>query len=111
MCFKVHVVQEEDGEERNRLRFKSSISLWPPSLGKVEEKRLKESGWYAANEEILSQAGYEGQWYASPDGTFGDFWKDLASLSEIRVEAKRLETIRIGLPSSPRKRPRKSSER
>jgi hypothetical protein len=111
MCFKVHVLQEKHGVEREQVRFKSSISLWPPSLTKVQEKRLRQRGWYVANEELLSRAGYEGKWYASPDGTFGDFWKDLATLSEVRLEAKRLETMRIALPSSPRKRSRKSTER
>jgi hypothetical protein len=108
--FKVHVYENSDPREGvYRLVFRSSITIWPPpDLTKAEARKLRVKGWYKDIEKTVSRGGYRGEWNSSPYGLFGDFWKDLGSPSEIRLEAKLLEKIHLALQSSSPKRPFKS---
>jgi len=101
VCFKVHVVPA-DGGSRSLLRFKSSITVWPPELSKHEDARLARLGWFRRFEQALRRAGYHGKWSKSPQGRWADFWKDLAGVAGVRREAKRLEKLKLPVPVSPK---------
>jgi hypothetical protein len=89
VCLKVHVVPHGAlrGRSRHRLRFKSSVTIWPPKLSSEQERRLARLGWYRAIERAIGVRGYRGTWMSCPSGKFGDFWKDLSGVADVRREA------------------------
>jgi len=101
VCLKVHVVPG-DGGGRSPLRFKSSVTVWPPELSRDEEARLARVGWFRRFEQVLQRAGYHGKWSKSPQGRWADFWKDLADVADVRREAKRLEKLKLQGPRPPK---------
>jgi hypothetical protein len=94
VCFKVHVVPSGGGS-RSLLKFKSSITVWPPELSREEEVRVARGGWFRRIEQALRGAGYHGKWIRSPQGRWADFWKDLARVSDVWREARQLESLNI----------------
>ena len=80
-----------------RLRLKASVTIWPPDLNEQGERRLARLGWYADSKRTLQRYGYHGKWSKSPDGKWGDFWKDLRSVAAVRREVVRLERIPVDL--------------
>jgi hypothetical protein len=91
----VHIVPDHESRvgSGRRIRFKSSVTLWPPKLSKQHEKRLASVGWYRAIERAVGAGGYRGKWMPSPSGTFGDFWKELSGVAAVRREAAWLEGL------------------
>jgi hypothetical protein len=89
VCFKVHAVPDSSPRagSSKRVRFKSSVTIWPPKLSAEQEKRLARAGWYRALEKAVDAGGYRGKWMPSLSGKFGDFWKDLSSVDDVRREA------------------------
>jgi len=94
VCLKVHALE---ANRHGLVRFKSSVTLWPPALTRSEAAQLKKHGWYAAVEKTLADAGYDGRWNTSPDGTWGDFWKDLPNIAAVRREADWLAHERLNI--------------
>src|SRR5450432_952780 len=90
ICLKVHAIVDDHVSRAKRsrqIRFQSSVTLWPPRLAPTGEERLAQTGWYKAVAKAVRAGGYRGKWMESPSGRFGDFWKDLSTVAEVRREA------------------------
>jgi hypothetical protein len=89
---KVHVIPGPPARG-SPFMLKASITLWPTGTG--DGDRRTKASWRQWVQRLLGRAGYRGKWAKSPQGTFGDFWKDLAGPAAVGREAKRLENLRL----------------
>jgi hypothetical protein len=92
ICLKIHVVETVDkrSSRRSPWRFLSSVTLWPPTLTKGDEKRIGVRQWRSLVQQTLVRSGYRGKWSKSLSGVWGDFWKKLSNVGNVEREAKRL---------------------
>lgn len=97
VCMKVHAVPARRGPD-GPLQFKASITLWPARASASSRQVGAAAAWPEEVRRQVERAGYQGNWTKSPDGVFGDFWKDLAGPAAVRREAKRL--LALELPAS-----------
>lgn len=88
-CMKVHAVSTGSGPGAP-VQFKASVTLWPDGAARNEREKGAAPTWPDAVRTHLERLGYTGDWMKSPDGVFGDFWKDLPGLAAVRREAKLL---------------------
>jgi hypothetical protein len=97
VVLKVHVVPDQRMHSAGgpKIRFKSSVTLWPPEPSKRYEAKLVQAGWYRSIQRAVGTGGYSGKWMPSPSGTFGDFWKDLPSVAAVRRETAWLEGLEL----------------
>jgi len=89
VCMKVHAVPARRGPD-GPLQFRASITLWPARASAGSRQVGAAAEWPEEVKRHLERAGYRGSWTKSPDGVFGDFWKDLAGPAAVRREAKLL---------------------
>jgi hypothetical protein len=96
-CFKLHVVSELDDvlEDWAGIRFRSTVTIWPPSkLKDREEEEITKLGWYAQAKKRVAKYGYKGEWTTMPQvGRWGNFEKELGSVAERRRETRLLEKL------------------
>jgi hypothetical protein len=96
-CYKIHVLLNDDGtgKAQDKLRFKSSITLWPPTDSAAKKALPAEAQWYQRASRLLLSHGYAGEWRDSAWGVFGDFWKDLGDVDAVVEESRLLSRLRI----------------
>jgi hypothetical protein len=79
------------GSDGYSVEFKSSVTLWPPTMNGREEAKLQRQRFYARLRKLITSWGYSGTWSRSPYGKFADFWKTLPTANDVHREATRLE--------------------
>jgi hypothetical protein len=97
-CFKLHVVSELDDklEDWAGIRLRATVTIWPPKLSDGDEKKLARLGVYRAAKKTLALHGYAGDWETIPGlKKYGTFEKELASVVDLRREAKLLEKLSL----------------
>jgi hypothetical protein len=98
VCMKVHAVPTRSGPG-GPIQFKASVTLWSATQG--GRVLPQDAEWKSKTRRLLSRVGYRGNWMDSPDGQFGDFWKDLPGPAAVRREVKVLEALDLAPEHAP----------